>query len=62
MINRDHLLRSFVPLYLAWVASWVLQAADELAAVERQEQLGAAFERQKPYLLSRWRWPDRFSP
>lgn len=62
VINRDHLLRSFVPLYLAWVASWVLQATDELAAVERQEQLGAAFERQKPYLLSRWRWPDRFSP
>jgi hypothetical protein len=62
VISRDHLLRSFVPLYLAWVASWVMQAADDAAAMEQQERLCVAFEKQKPYLLSRWRWPDRFSP
>jgi glucosylglycerate synthase len=61
VISRDHLLRSFVQLYLAWVASWVMQAGDETAAGQ-QERLCVAFERQKPYLLSRWRWPDRFSP
>jgi hypothetical protein len=62
VISRDHLLRSFVPLYLAWVASWVMQAGDEAAAAGQQERLCVAFERQKTYLLSRWRWPDRFSP
>ena len=62
VINRDHLLRSFVPLYLAWVASWVMQAGDDAAARGQQERLCVAFEKQKPYLLSRWRWPDRFSP
>jgi hypothetical protein len=61
-ISRDHLLRSFVPLYLAWVASWMLQPGGDAGAMSRQERLCLAFEHQKPYLLSRWRWPDRFSP
>ncbi|MFO7694053.1 MAG: hypothetical protein R6V57_13270 [Vicinamibacterales bacterium] len=61
VISRDHVLRSFVQLYLAWVASWVMQASDDTAAGQ-QERLCVAFEQQKPYLLSRWRWPDRFSP
>jgi len=26
------------------------------------ERLCTAFENGKPYLLSRWRWPDRFNP
>jgi len=62
VISRDHVLRSFVPLYLAWVASWITQDRGEAAAEDRQNALCLAFERQKPYLLSRWRWPDRFSP
>ena len=29
---------------------------------ERIERLCEAFEAEKPYLISRWRWPDRFAP
>jgi hypothetical protein len=63
-MDRDQLLRSMAPLYLGWVASFVnevapLSTADADARVER---LCAAFEAEKPYLISRWRWPDRFSP
>ena len=28
----------------------------------RVEQLCLRYETEKPYLISRWRWPDRFSP
>jgi hypothetical protein len=63
-ISRDHLLRAITPLYLAWVASFVLDvgAADRAAAADRLEQICRAFESEKPYLLARWRWPDRFHP
>jgi glucosylglycerate synthase len=62
-ITRDHLLKSLTPLYLGWVASYVreLQLAG-IAAEQRLERLSLAYESGKPYLLSRWRWPDRFSP
>ncbi len=56
-INRSHLLGAFTPLYLAWVASHILQAKPNAA-----EDLARAFEADKPYLVSRWRWPDRFNP
>ncbi|MGH9672452.1 MAG: glycosyltransferase [Bryobacteraceae bacterium] len=61
-LSRDHLLRALTPLYLGWVASFVIQmqeaGPDE---VERHlEKLCLAYEEQKPYLISRWRWPDRF--
>ena len=64
VMNRDHLLRAMTPLYLAWVASYAIQVETAVpAAVEqRLERLGIAFEAQKPYLVSRWRWPDRFNP
>ena len=64
VMNRDHLLRSLTPLYLAWVASHALQAgaATEKEVENRQERLCLTFEASKPYLLSRWRWPDRFNP
>lgn len=64
VINRDHLLRSLTPLYLGWVASFVREIGHEGAAgVERRvERLCLAYEREKRYLLSRWRWPDRFNP
>jgi glycosyltransferase involved in cell wall biosynthesis len=59
---RDHLLGSLTPLYLGWLASFVLQvqplAPD--AADARVERLAVAFEMQKPYLMSRWRWPEKF--
>ena len=64
LINPDHLLRAMTPLYLAWVASFTLDvaAAGESAAAQRVEDLALAFEAAKPYLVSRWRWPDRFNP
>jgi hypothetical protein len=63
-INRDHLLRSLTPLYLGWVASYAfeLETAGPSAGEERLERLAKAYEAGKPYLVSRWRWPDRFNP
>jgi hypothetical protein len=63
-INRDHLLRALVPLYLAWVASYAIDAQGRTRAMAdvRLEQLCQAFETEKPYLVRRWRWPDRFNP
>jgi hypothetical protein len=63
-INRDHLLRAMTPLYLGWVASYALemQNATVRAAEQRLERLCQAFETAKTYLVSRWRWPDRFNP
>lgn len=63
-ISRDHLLRSITPLYLGWIASFVLETQTVgLEEVEaRIERLSKAYEDNKSYLVSRWRWPDRFSP
>ena len=63
-MDRLQLLRSMTPVYLGWVASWVNEVAslDAAAADERVEKLCEAFEAEKPYLISRWRWPDRFAP
>jgi glucosylglycerate synthase len=82
-INRDHLLRSMTPLYLAWVSSYAreMEAASaasvgqgpsgaqhgtdqqiEQKIEQRLERLCLAYEAAKPYLVSRWRWPDRFNP
>jgi hypothetical protein len=69
-LNRGHLLGALTPLYLAWVASHLLQtslqtsdAGSNPAAPEKHiEALAVAFEIDKPYLVSRWRWPDRFNP
>lgn len=64
IMNRDHLLRAFTPLYLAWVASFATEMQDASPEeVERRfEALCIVFETEKPYLISRWRWPDRFNP
>jgi hypothetical protein len=61
VLPRDHLLRSLMPLYAGWLASFILQVSDlsSEAADERVEVLAAVFEAQKPYLISRWRWPER---
>jgi hypothetical protein len=62
-INRGHLLGAFTPLYLGWVASHVRQSAgDPALASLHVEACAAAFVAEKPYLVSQWRWPDRFNP
>jgi hypothetical protein len=63
-INRDHLLQSMTPLYLGWIASHAreVETAEAAAVEERLEDLSIAYEVGKPYLVSRWRWPDRFNP
>ncbi len=63
-INRTHLLGALTPLYLGWVASFINEANTDPAfdADVRTERLARAFEEGKPYLVRRWRWPDRFNP
>jgi hypothetical protein len=63
-ISRGHLLGALTPLYLGWAASYVREVSSlsNAAAEQRLEQLARAWEEKKPYLLSRWRWPDRFNP
>jgi glucosylglycerate synthase len=61
-INRGHLLGALIPLYLAWVASHFNIAASGTDPERHIEAVAATFEAEKPYLLSRWRWPDRFNP
>jgi hypothetical protein len=63
-ISRDHLLKSMTPLYLAWVASYArdLETGGAGALEQRLERLSVAYESCKSYLVSRWRWPDRFNP
>ena len=62
-LNRGHLLGSFTPLYLAWVASYLRSTSgDASMGIEILEATAYAFEQEKSYLVSRWRWPDRFNP
>ena len=57
VLNRDHLVQSVVPLYRGLLYSFLMQhansSADEMEA--DAEQLGLEFERQKPYLIERWK-------
>jgi hypothetical protein len=61
VLPREHLLGSLVPLYSGWLASFILRVQDLSPEVadQRVEDLAAAFEAQKPYLIARWRWPER---
>ena len=61
-LNRGHLLGSMTPLYLAWVASLLRENSVPATGTGQLELTAAAFEQEKPYLVSRWRWPDRFNP
>ena len=61
-LSRSHLLGALTPLYLAWVASHLTQIEAGKDSEIRIEAVAAAFEADKPYLVSRWRWPDRFNP
>jgi len=60
-INRGHLLGALIPLYLAWIASYINVVASGIPAERKIEAVAAAFEADKPYLVARWRWPDRFN-
>jgi hypothetical protein len=64
VMNRDHLLSAFTPIFYGWLASFVgeVQTAPDPNVEARIERLCLQFEAEKPYLISRWRWPDRFSP
>jgi hypothetical protein len=63
-IHRGHLFGALTPLYLGWAASYAVAVNKNgiVAAQERIERLARTYEAEKPYLLSRWRWPDRFHP
>jgi glucosylglycerate synthase len=62
-IGRAHLLGALTPLYLGWVASYAQEVAGATVAEAdaRLEKLARVFEENKPYFVSRWRWPDRTS-
>jgi hypothetical protein len=63
-ISRDHLLRAMTPLYLGWVASYAREVEhhDPAYVEQKLEESCLAWESAKSYLVSRWRWPDRFNP
>ena len=63
-LGREHVLSAFTPLFWAWIASFVQQAGglDAAQVEDRIEALCLRFEAEKPYLISRWRSPDRFTP
>ncbi len=56
VIDREHLVRASLPLYMGWVASFVQQVAtsDAEQVDARIEALARAFEEEKGYLRQRW--------
>jgi hypothetical protein len=60
-LNRGHLLGSLIPLYLAWVAGHINVVKSGTSSEAHVEAVVAAFESDKQYIVSRWRWPDRFN-
>jgi hypothetical protein len=64
IMNREHLMGALAPLYLGWLGSLHAEMgeADPARMEDRLEQLCLQYEAEKPYLISRWRWPDRFNP
>jgi glucosylglycerate synthase len=61
-INRGHLLGALIPLYLAWVAGHINVITSGTDSEVHVEAVATAFEAEKQYIVSRWRWPDRFNP
>ncbi|MCX5907409.1 MAG: glycosyltransferase [Deltaproteobacteria bacterium] len=55
-VHRDHLLKSMIPLYLGWVASFIKENREASApeVEERVESLCRVFEEMKPYLAEHW--------
>jgi hypothetical protein len=60
-LNRGHLLGALIPLYLAWVAGHLNVVKSGTNSEAHVEAVAAAFESDKQYIVSRWRWPDRFN-
>ena len=64
VMDSNHLLQAMTPLYLGWLASYILQVRDAGTPEVEQyvETLCRNFETQKGYFIARWRWPDKFNP
>jgi len=60
-MNRGHVMGALIPLYLAWAASHINIVTSGTPSESHVEAVAAAFETDKPYLVARWRWPDRFT-
>lgn len=60
-LNRGHLLGAMIPLYLAWVAGHINTVKAGTSSEAHTEAVVSAFESDKQYIVSRWRWPDRFN-
>jgi hypothetical protein len=54
-INRGHLLGALIPLYLGWVAGHINVTTAGTSGEAHIEAQTAAFEADKPYIVSRWR-------
>ena len=56
-MNPEHILKSLTPLYLGKVASFVIETWESTAeeVEQRLEDLCRAFEREKPYIIARWK-------
>ena len=63
-LGREQLMGALAPLYLGWAASFVLSVRESRPSEVsmRIDNLCKTYEAEKPYLISRWRWPDRFMP
>lgn len=63
-LERGHMLRSLTPLYLARVASFVIETGplNADAVEQRIEQLCRCFELHRPYLLELWNGEPALSP
>ncbi len=59
VMDRSHLMKSLVPLYMGRTASFVIEMRDAgpVDVEQRIDQLCAVFETEKPYLLQRWGTP-----
>ncbi len=63
-LERGHILRSLTPLYLARVASFVIETRDlfSLTFEDKIEQLCLRYETMKPYLLTSWAGGEKKAP
>jgi hypothetical protein len=63
-LHREHMLPAFAPLFAGWVSLFVSELPNATLAESegRLDRMCLQFESEKPYLIARWRWPDRFSP